>query len=277
MGNDVLLEVKNLTKLYTRGYIKVSYKIGCRNVSFSVRRGEVLGLLGQSGSGKTTVANVILRLIKPTSGAVYLEGKDIFSYHLKDYYAKVQQIFQDPYGSFNYFYRVDRTLHKAVSFKNPRISRLERNQRIAEALEVVGLNPSEILGRYPHQLSGGQLQRILIARVLLIEPQLVVADEPTSMIDASSRAGILNHLLDLKEYKIAIIFITHDVGQAAYISDTVVVMHEGEVVEQGEARKVLFAPEHPYTQRLLSDVPKLHEKWDLSQDILPGQAVPHNY
>jgi peptide/nickel transport system ATP-binding protein len=243
------------------------------DVSFSICKGEVLGLLGQSGSGKTTIANVILRLIKPTSGSVYLEGKDIFSYTPRDYYARVQQIFQDPYGSFNYFYRIDRVLHKAVTLKNSQTFYAERKRRIAEVLDIVGLNPSEVLGRYPHQLSGGQLQRLLIARALLIEPQLVVADEPTSMIDASSRAGILNHLLTLKEHHIAILFITHDVGQAAYISDTVVVMHEGKVVEQGEASKVLFAPEHPYTRRLLSDVPRLHEKWDLSQEIVSNPTV----
>jgi len=273
MTSDALLEVKNLTKIYTRGYIRVSHQVGCMDVSFSICKGEVLGLLGQSGSGKTTIANVILRLIKPTSGSVYLEGKDIFSYTPRDYYARVQQIFQDPYGSFNYFYRIDRVLHKAVTLKNSQTFYAERKRRIAEVLDIVGLNPSEVLGRYPHQLSGGQLQRLLIARALLIEPQLVVADEPTSMIDASSRAGILNHLLTLKEHHIAILFITHDVGQAAYISDTVVVMHEGKVVEQGEASKVLFAPEHPYTRRLLSDVPRLHEKWDLSQEIVSNPTV----
>lgn len=273
MTRDAVLEVQNLTKIYTRGYVKVSHQVGCRDVSFVIRRGGVLGLLGQSGSGKTTTANVILRLFKPTSGSVHLEGRDIFSYPPRDYYARVQQVFQDPYGSFNYFYRVDRVLHKAITFKAPRTRRPERNRLMAEALDVVGLNPSEILGRYPHQLSGGQLQRILIARALVMEPQLVVADEPTSMIDASSRAGILNHLLKLNEYEIAVLFITHDVGQAAYISDTVVVMHEGKVVEQGDASKVLFAPQHTYTQKLLADVPRLHEKWDLSVDHEPT-AIP---
>ncbi|MCS7240838.1 MAG: ATP-binding cassette domain-containing protein, partial [Candidatus Bipolaricaulota bacterium] len=188
------------------------------------------------------------------------------------YYGKVQQIFQDPYAAFNYFYRIDRVLHRALTFKN-RLPFAERKARILEVLDIVGLNAAEVLGRYPHQLSGGQLQRLLIARALLIEPDLVVADEPTSMIDASSRAGILNHLFDLKDRGIAILFITHDVGQAAYIADRAVVMHKGRVVEQGLASTVLFSPTHSYVQKLLADVPKLRERWDFSREFEP-QLLP---
>ncbi len=272
-ASGTLLEVRELTKVYTSGYLKTTHVVGCQDVSFLLDRGEIVTLLGESGSGKTTVANVVLRLFKPTSGEVILDGKDNFSYPPREYYARVQQIFQDPYGSFNYFYRVDRVLHKAIAFRKQRFSTGDRKQRILEALDIVGLNASEVLGRYPHQLSGGQLQRILMARVLLLEPQLVIADEPTSMIDASSRAGILNHLLGLRERGIAMLFITHDVGQAAYVADRAVVMDTGRVIEQGPADKVLFAPEHTYTQKLLADVPKLHEKWDLSTDHEPT-AVP---
>ncbi len=268
----VLLDVRRLTKIYTTGFLKTVSVVGCQDVSFLVERGEIVALLGESGSGKTTVANLILRIFRPTSGEILLAGKDVFSYPPRVYYAKVQQIFQDPYAAFNYFYRVDRVLHRALTFKHQRLASAERRERIMEVLDIVGLNPSEVLGRYPHQLSGGQLQRLLIARALLIEPDLVVADEPTSMIDASSRAGILNHLFDLKDRGIAILFITHDVGQAAYIADKAVVMHKGKVVEQGPASQVLFSPTHPYVQRLLSDVPKLREKWDFSRE-LEGAAL----
>lgn len=262
----VLLNVQGLTKIYTSGYLKTVRVVGCQGVSFTVERGEILTLLGESGSGKTTVANLILRIFRPTAGKILLKGKDIFSYPPHVYYGKVQQIFQDPYATFNYFYRIDRVLHRAITFKNKRLAFTERKARIMEVLDIVGLNATEVLGRYPHQLSGGQLQRLLIARALLLEPDLVVADEPTSMIDASSRAGILNHLFDLKDRGIAILFITHDVGQAAYIADKAVVLHKGQVVEQGPARQVLFSPTHPYLKKLLSDVPKLHEKWDFSRE-----------
>lgn len=263
----VLLDVRQLTKIYTSGYLKTTRVVGCQGVSFVVKRGEIVTLLGESGSGKTTVANLILRIFRPTAGEILLDGTDIFSYPPRAYYAKVQQVFQDPYAAFNYFYRIDRVLHRALAFKNGRMALTERQARIMEVLDVVGLNASEVLGRYPHQLSGGQLQRLLIARALLIEPDLVVADEPTSMIDASSRAGILNHLFDLRDRGIAILFITHDVGQAAYIADKAVVMHKGKVVEQGPASQVLFSPTHPYVQKLLSDVPKLRERWDFSQEL----------
>ncbi len=261
-----LLNVQGLTKIYTTGYLKTVRIVGCQDVSFTVEHGAIVTLLGESGSGKTTVANLILRIFRPTAGKILLEGKDIFTYPPHVYYGKVQQIFQDPYAAFNYFYRIDRVLHRALSFKNQGLAFAERNARIREVLDIVGLNATEVLGRYPHQLSGGQLQRLLIARALLLAPDLVVADEPTSMIDASSRAGILNHLFDLKDRGIAILFITHDVGQAAYIADKAVVLHKGQVVEQGPASQVLFSPTHPYVKKLLSDVPKLHEKWDFTRE-----------
>ncbi|MEN3010670.1 MAG: ABC transporter ATP-binding protein [Candidatus Bipolaricaulaceae bacterium] len=274
LSSPRLLEVRRLTKIYTSGFLKTTRVVGCQDVSFNVERGEIVALLGESGSGKTTVANLILRIFRPTSGEIFLEGKDIFSYPPRLYYGKVQQIFQDPYAAFNYFYRIDRVLHRALTFKK-RLPFAERKERILEVLDILGLNAAEVLGRYPHQLSGGQLQRLLIARALLIEPDLVVADEPTSMIDASSRAGILNHLFDLKDRGIAILFITHDVGQAAYIADRAVVMHKGRVVEQGQASTVLFSPTHPYVQKLLADVPKLREKWDFSREFQP-QPLPTN-
>lgn len=269
---DVVLRVKNLTKYYTSGYVFTKRVLGAENVSFDLNKGEILSLVGESGSGKSTVANMILRLIKPTSGKIFLEGRDAYSYDEVEYWRRVQVVFQDPYSTFNYFYPVDKPLmdgfdliEKASSGKE-RYSRLERQEIIEATLEKTGMNPDEILGRYPHQTSGGQMQRLLIARALIIGPDVLVADEPTSMTDASTRVAILNELLRLKgERGMAVLFITHDVAQAYYISDKTAVMQEGKVVEAGLPEKVFFEPEHPYTRRLIASVPRLHEKWEFSK------------
>lgn len=262
-SGDVLLKVENLTKIYTSGLIRTTSVIGAKNVSFNVRKGEIITLVGESGSGKSTTANMILRLLEPTSGHIFLNGKDAFSYDKREYYKKVQVIFQDPYSSFNIFYRIDRSLNKAFDLRDEHLSPDEREEILKSILLSIGLNPDEVLGRFPHQLSGGQMQRILIARVLIIGPELLIADEPTSMIDASSRAGILNLLLDLQGKKnLSVIFITHDIAQAQYISDRVVVMKKGEVVEKGSCEKVFSNPTHPYTKELLASVPSLYEKWE---------------
>ncbi|MFX1298143.1 MAG: ABC transporter ATP-binding protein [Promethearchaeota archaeon] len=259
-----LLEVKKLTKIYTSGLIRTSMVIGAKDISFKINKGEIVSLVGESGSGKSTVANMILRLIVPTSGYIYFNGNDISKIPKRDYYRQVQVIFQDPFSSFNYFYKVDRVLKKAVDFCMDNISSNEKKKFIKEAIIRVGINPEEVLGRYPHQLSGGQLQRFLLARVLLIKPLLLIADEPTSMIDASSRAEILN-LLDLlrKEQGFSVLFISHDIGQAQYISDRVLVMKEGKIVEKGITKEVFLHPTHPYTKNLLASVPSLYRKWEL--------------
>ena len=260
-GNGTLLEVKNLTKYYISGYVRTTKVVGAKNVSFNLKKGEVLSLVGESGSGKTTVANMILRLLKPTSGQILLDGKDAFSYDKRVYWRRVQAVFQDPYSSFNYMYKVDRPLEDAFNLFEKHLSKDKRRKIIRSTMELIGLNPDEILGRYPHQLSGGQMQRILVARSLILNPDVLVADEPTSMIDASTRVAVLNELLRLRKKGMSVIFVTHDVGQAYYISDRAVVMKNGEVVEQGPVEKVFFNPEHPYTKELVASVPKLHEKW----------------
>jgi peptide/nickel transport system ATP-binding protein len=257
------LECQNLTKVYTSGLIRRKTIFGAKNVSFRVKKGEIVGLVGESGSGKTTVARMILRLIEPTSGDIVLDGESIFSYSINDYYRRVQGIFQDPYSACNPFYRIDRILDKAINLVSDSISSTEKNDLIKSTLKAVMLNPDEVLGRFPHQLSGGQMQRILVARALLIGSELLLADEPTSMIDASTRAGILNLLLDLKENRgLSILFITHDIGQAQYLSDRILVMNKGEVVEEGTRDEVFSRPKHPYTKTLLSSAPKLYEKWE---------------
>lgn len=263
--NKELLEVDKLTKIYTSGLIRPTKVVGAKDISFKINKGEILSLVGESGSGKTTVANMILRLIQPTSGLIYFNGKDINTIRLQDYYKLVQIIFQDPYSSFNYFYKVDRVLNKAIDFRYGKISNSDKKNLIENVFEQIGINTEEVLGRYPYQISGGQLQRFLLARILLIRPNLLIADEPTSMIDASSRAGILN-LLEMirKKEGLSVIFITHDIGQAQYISDRVLVMQKGLVVEKGPTKDVFLNPTHPYTKNLLASVPSLYRQWDLS-------------
>jgi len=259
----VLLECKNLTKIYTSGIIKTKSVVGAKNVTFHIERGEIASLVGESGSGKSTVAKMILRLIEPTSGDIFFNGENILSYDKRDYYRRVQAIFQDPYSAYNPFYKIDRALGKAFSLRNDHPSPNERKEITGSTLKSIGLNPDEVLGRYPHQLSGGQMQRILVARSLIVGSELLIADEPTSMIDASTRAGILNLLLDLKEKrKLAVLFVTHDIGQAQYIADRILVMKKGEVVEQGPVDEVFIKPKHPYTKELLASVPRLYEKWE---------------
>lgn len=261
---DTILKLDKLTKIYTSGLIRTSSVVGAKNVSFDIKRGEIVSLVGESGSGKTTTARMILRLIEPSSGRIFLHGKDAFLYKKLDYYRKIQPIFQDPYSAYNLFYKIDRVMDKAFNLHGDNPSRSERGEILNSVLRSIGLRPEEVLGRYPHQLSGGQLQRFLIARMLIIKPELLIADEPTSMIDASSRAGILNLLLRLKtEKKFSVLFITHDIGQAQYISDRIIVMRKGEIVETGPNEKVFTRPTHPYTKELLASVPRLHKKWEL--------------
>lgn len=261
-GKRALLECKNLTKIYTSGLIKTKTVIGAKNMTFHIEREEIVSLVGESGSGKSTMAKMILRLIEPTSGDIFFNGENILSSDKRDYYRRVQAIFQDPYSAFNPFYKIDRVLNKMFDLRNDHPSSDKRKEITESTLKSIGLNPDEVLGRYPHQLSGGQMQRILVARSLIVGSELLIADEPTSMIDASTRAGILNLLLNLKREKgLSVLFITHDIGQAQYISDRIIVMEKGEVVEQGPVDEVFVKPKHPYTKELLASVPRLYEKW----------------
>ena len=172
-------------------------------------------------------------------------------------------MFQDPYSAFNPFYKVDHVINRAFGLRQDNPGEDERKEIIESTFLSIGLNPSEVMGRYPHELSGGQMQRLLIGRSLLIGSQLLIADEPTSMIDASTRAGVLNLLLRLKEKEgLSVLFITHDIGQAQYVSERVLIMKEGEIVEQGSVNDVFTNPNHPYTQELLASVPSLYEKWE---------------
>jgi ABC-type oligopeptide transport system ATPase subunit len=235
-----------------------------RRVSFGIDRGEVVTLIGESGSGKTTLGKVILRLTPPTSGTVTFEGDDISRFsreRLRDYYRNVQGVFQDPFSSYNPVYRADRVFEMIRGVYFAHMPHQEWQAKIESALSAVSLNPGDVLGKYPHQLSGGQQQRLLIARALLLDVKLLVADEIISMLDASTRVDILNLLIGLKQSGLAILFITHDLSLGNYVSDRTVILRHGAVVEMGDTVKVFGNPRHPYTQSLLAAVPELHKKW----------------
>jgi len=255
-----LLEVTRLTKVFGHGTSAVR---AVQDVSFVLNRREIVTVVGESGSGKSTLARLILRLMPVTEGTIVLDGHDYTdpkAGELQSYWREVQAVFQDPFSAFNQFFTVRRLLARSQALRRSSRDSGTDAAVVEEALGHVGLKPGDVLDKYPHQLSGGQRQRVMIARALMMSPKLLIADEATSMLDASLRANVLNVLSDLRrDVGLTVLFITHDIGQACYISDRVLVMSNGAMVEQGDAEQVIFNPRHPYTQKLLADVPKLHE------------------
>jgi len=220
---------------------------------------QIVSLVGESGSGKSTIARIILGLQRPSSGQVTYYGKDIYSLagdEFNRYRKDVQAVFQDPYGIFNPFYRVDRVFWTAIKQFKLAKSRGQGQTLIDESLLAVGLRPADVLGRYPHQISGGQRQRIMLARVSMLRPAFIIADEPVSMLDAAVRVLFLNILLDFKQkYGMTTLFITHDLSTAYYLGGDVMVISKGKILERGAVDDVLVHPRHPYTQMLLSSLP----------------------
>ena len=266
MSSEIVLRTENLTKVYESGLLRKRSVTAVDDVSLRIRKGQISSLVGESGSGKTTVAKIILKLIQPTTGTVFYRDKDIADFRkrrdLVDYRRHVQGIFQDPYSSFNLFYKVDRVFNMMFKLFEKPVAKNERRVMVDSVLKTVGLNPEEVLGKYPHQLSGGQRQRVLVARSLLVNPEILLADEPTSMIDASTRIDVLGVFTDLKKgQELSIVFITHDLGLAYYISDRILVMQQGKIVEEGDAEEVIMNPKHEYTKNLLSAIPTLSKKW----------------
>ncbi|MCL6528199.1 MAG: dipeptide ABC transporter ATP-binding protein [Thermaceae bacterium] len=257
-----LVEIKNLKKWFPiRGGILsrvVANVKAVNDVSFDVKKGEVLGLVGESGSGKTTVGRTVLRLIEPTGGNIIFDGKDITHLpkgELRSYRRKMQIIFQDPFASLNPRMTVGDIVAEPLVIHHLANSAQARNERVAELLQTVGLNPDHVR-RYPHEFSGGQRQRIGIARALAVNPDFIVADEPVSALDVSIQAQVVNLLQDLKDrLGLTVLFIAHDLAVVEYISDRIAVMYLGKVMELSSSRELYRNPKHPYTEALLSAIP----------------------
>ncbi|MFN3980047.1 MAG: ABC transporter ATP-binding protein [Caldilinea sp.] len=265
-NRNLCLSGTGVTKVFGFGRHRT---LAVDHVDFAFHEGEIISIVGESGSGKTTLAKMILGLISLTEGEIYFQGKkrDISSGRKKkEYWRNIQAIFQDPFSAYNTFHKIDAVLLDCIRMRGGgNLPREKKIELMTEACSFVNLKFAELTNKYPFELSGGQMQRLMIARIFLLKPKILVADEPTSMIDACSRATILDYLMKLRdETGMTLIFITHDIGLAYYVSDTVYIMEHGRFVESGSADDVILRPKQPYTRRLISDVPKIYEEWDLS-------------
>jgi peptide/nickel transport system ATP-binding protein len=261
---ETVLEVRNLTKRFPVGNpFRPKHVHALNDVSFGIARGRVVALVGESGSGKSTTARLIARLMPPTSGEILHRGRDVLKTEPRkaslSYRNKVQMIFQDPFGSLNPVHTIGYHIERPLLIHKQARGRAVQ-ERVQELLATVGLTPpAEVAQKYPYQLSGGQRQRVAIARALAVDPEIILADEPISMLDVSIRMGVLNLMERLKEDRgIGFLYITHDIASARYIGDTTMVMYAGHVVEGAESSELMQSPAHPYTQLLLSAVPNPH-------------------
>jgi len=281
---DHALEVKDLRKHYpVRGSLLGSIGVGERRVvhavdgvSFAVAHGEILGLVGESGCGKTTTGKLVTRLEAPTSGSIVFQGRDIAGLsrsQLRTVRQHLQIIFQDPYDSLDPRYTVEMTVQEPLLAQ--RVDAAERRRRVEETLDMVELRPARMfMSRYPHELSGGQRQRVAIARAMIVRPTFVIADEPVSMLDVSIRAGLLTLMRKWnRELGVSFLFITHDLGVARYMSTRIVVMYLGKIVETGETEAVIGRPLHPYTQMLIAAVPDPDPRNRRAEQELRGEVA----
>jgi ABC-type oligopeptide transport system ATPase subunit len=261
-----LLEIKDLSKTFGGAMFSRRKVEAVADVAFSLPadRPEIFAIIGESSSGKTTLSRMILNMLPASTGAIYFRGRDLREIRSRHdrlaFMGQVQPIFQNPFEAFNPLKRIDRYLFSSARRFQGSRSTAECEIKADEALRKVGLSLQEILGRYPHELSGGQLQRVAIARALVSNPALIVADEPVSMIDASLRMTIVNLFKALRDgFGVSIIYITHDLATAYYISDRLIIMQKGRVVESGNARAVLSNPSHPYSILLRQSVLSVHD------------------
>ena len=276
-----LLEVRALTKRFPIGSVLQPRQVhAVEDVSFTVLPGQVVALVGESGSGKTTTIRMIARIIPATRGEILFKGADILKTEPRRaslaYRRLVQLIFQDPFASLNPVHTIEHHLARPLLIHKKVAGPDDLRQRVCDLLETVELKPAaDIAGRYPHQLSGGQRQRVAIARALAVDPELILADEPISMLDVSIRMGVLNLISNLKQQRrIAFVYITHDLASARYVGDQVMVMYAGHIVEGGEGEKVIGAAVHPYTRLLLSAVPDPHAGLRTRREIEARGEVP---
>jgi peptide/nickel transport system ATP-binding protein len=261
MPNDgIKFEANGLSRAYGHGK---KIKLAVNDVSFHIQDKEIVSIVGESGCGKTVLAKMLLRLEQPTAGSLLYDGKPIGSEpDPRRHWRKVQAVFQDPFSAFNQFFTIRAQLKSAFNLFEQKPSEKEMEERVDDALLNVNIKPREVDGKYPFELSGGQMQRMLLARIFILRPQVLVADEPTSMVDACSRANILDYLMKLKEQlDMTIVFITHDIGLAYYVSNRIFIMHEGKIVEQGSPDDVTQRPKNSATKQLLEDIPDVHKNW----------------
>lgn len=278
-----LLEFRDVTKQFRIGGLIWGTQLTAVdhvNLTLDKDKPSILSVVGESGSGKTTLAKILLKLHEPTSGEVFINGENIFdsrsALHGRDYYRFVQPIFQNPFETFSMRKSVDKYLYDTALKLKIAKSHKEARDVVAESLTMVGLDINAIQGKYPNQFSGGELQRISVARGLIPRPKLIVADEPVSMIDASLRMNIVNLFLELKEkHGVSLIYITHDLSTAYYVSDYIAIMYRGNIVEYGPSDEILTDSAHPYTELLLDSVPTVGEKW--KHDLKPPELELSEY
>ena len=230
------------------------------DVTFHVADEEIVSIVGGSGCGKSVLAKMMLGLYQPSAGTFLYKDQPITNPRV--HWREVQAVFQDPFSCFNQFFPIRAQLKAAFGIYKDKPSNKEMEDRVDQALLAVNVKPSEVEGKYPFELSGGQMQRMLLARIFVLRPKVLIADEPTSMVDACVRANILDYLMKLKEeLRMTIVFVTHDIGLAYYVSDRLFIMHKGKIIEQGAPDEVTQSPKSEHTVQLLEDIPEIHKEW----------------
>ena len=290
-NEEVLLSVRNVTKYFPVG--TAFHRLQLRalsNVSFDLKRGHVLALVGESGSGKSTAARCVARLIEPSSGEIWYNGQNVLETEKKgaslQYRGDIQMIFQDPFGSLNPVKTIDHTLRRSLQIHKKAQGGKDATAKVESLLSSVGLAPpDQYVNKYPYELSGGQRQRVSFARALAVEPEIILADEPISMLDVSIRMGILNLMERLKQDRgLSYLYITHDLASARYFADETTVMYGGQMVEGAESEELIRHAAHPYTQRLLDAVPDPlaehgalagHQRWEPPVLVDPPAGCPY--